>query len=218
MAIETHCPHGHRMRVKDHLAGRTGRCPTCGTKFRIEATEQLPLARLVPLAPAIVATLPRARPLGAGTQPPAGPDARDPHMAGGGILAPAAARDAAARTSPDRQAWEVVEADTPAREDSTQDVADRDMVGIEPVAAADGTVDGGPPPSLHAVIAERPDLTWCIAFPGGDPTEPLDAVTMQAWLDGGHATGTEVVWRLDWPEWRPVQEVFPDVFDGGFRF
>jgi hypothetical protein len=111
-----------------------------------------------------------------------------------------------------------VEADTPAREDSTQDVADRDMVGIEPVAAADGTVDGGPPPSLHAVIAERPDLTWCIAFPGGDPTEPLDAVTMQAWLDGGHATGTEVVWRLDWPEWRPVQEVFPDVFGGGFRF
>ena len=45
------------------------------------------------------------------------------------------ARDDAATTSPDRQAWEVVEADTPAREDSTQDVADRDMVGIEPVAA-----------------------------------------------------------------------------------
>jgi hypothetical protein len=219
MAIETHCPNGHRMRVKDHLAGRTGRCPTCGTKFRIEAAAQLPLARLVPLAPAIVATLPRARPLGAGTQPPAGPDARDPRTEGGGILAPAPPGDAAARPAPDRRAWEVVEADIQARENSTQedsthDVSDRDMVGIEPVAAA----EGGPPPSLHAVIAERPDLTWCIAFPGGDPTEALDAVTMQAWLDGGHATGTEVVWRLDWPKWRPVQEVFPDVFGGGFRF
>jgi hypothetical protein len=64
--------------------------------------------------------------------------------------------------------------------------------------------------ALHPVLAERPDLQWCIAFPGGEPTEPLPAESMQAWLDAGQAEGTEVVWRSDWPEWRPARDVFPD--------
>jgi len=66
-------------------------------------------------------------------------------------------------------------------------------------------------PPLHAVLAERPDLQWCIAFPGGEPTEPLPAESMQAWLESGQAEGSEVVWRSDWPEWRPAREVFRDV-------
>jgi len=61
---------------------------------------------------------------------------------------------------------------------------------------------------LHPVLAEQPDLLWCIAFPGGEPTPPMPAITMQAWLDSGQATGDEVVWRSDWPEWRPVRDVF----------
>ncbi len=72
----------------------------------------------------------------------------------------------------------------------------------------------GLPSALHAAIAERSDLMWCITFPGGEPTDPLDAATMQAWLAGGYATGAEAVWRSDWPEWRPVRDVFPDSFGG----
>ncbi|MFM8378379.1 MAG: DUF4339 domain-containing protein [Planctomycetia bacterium] len=68
-----------------------------------------------------------------------------------------------------------------------------------------------PPPALHPALAERPDLEWCIAFPGGEPTEPLSAESMQAWLESGQVTGTEVVWRSDWPEWLPARDVFPDV-------
>lgn len=66
-------------------------------------------------------------------------------------------------------------------------------------------------PTLHPVLTERPDLQWCIAFPGGEPTEPLPAESMQAWLDSGQAEGNQVVWRSDWPEWRPARDVFPDV-------
>ena len=66
-------------------------------------------------------------------------------------------------------------------------------------------------PALHPALAERADLQWCIAFPGGEPTEPLPAESMQAWLDSGQAEGHEVVWRSDWPEWRPARDVFPDV-------
>ena len=77
---------------------------------------------------------------------------------------------------------------------------------FEPTASASVP----PQPALHAVLAERLDLTWCIAFPGGEPTEPLTAESMQAWLDSGQVAGNEVVWRSDWPEWRPARDVFPD--------
>lgn len=35
MGIVAFCPQGHRVKVKDHLAGRKGICPECGTRFRI---------------------------------------------------------------------------------------------------------------------------------------------------------------------------------------
>jgi len=81
----------------------------------------------------------------------------------------------------------------------------------EPVPAPAPAPAEPPAPALHPVLAERPDLQWCIAFPGGEPTEPLPAESMQAWLDSGQAEGNEVVWRSDWPEWRPAKDVFADV-------
>lgn len=157
MGIEAFCPNGHRIKVKQSLAGRKGLCPTCGAKFRIPLAEGgaaatvrgLPTARLLDVAPDIAATLPRALPF-------------------------AAAEAVASPPAP---------------------------VPIEPAAPPQST--------LHPVLAERPDLRWRIAFPGGDPTEPLPAESMQAWLDSGAAEGTEMVWRCDWPEWRPARDVFP---------
>lgn len=35
MGIRFACPNGHKLNVKEHLAGKRGICPTCGTKFVI---------------------------------------------------------------------------------------------------------------------------------------------------------------------------------------
>jgi hypothetical protein len=35
MGIRFTCPNGHKLNVKDHLAGKRGICPSCGTKFVI---------------------------------------------------------------------------------------------------------------------------------------------------------------------------------------
>lgn len=65
VGIVAFCPQGHRVKVKDHLAGKKGVCPTCGTRFRIplesvpEPIATLPLAAVVPLDAAVVASLPR---------------------------------------------------------------------------------------------------------------------------------------------------------------
>lgn len=72
-----------------------------------------------------------------------------------------------------------------------------------------------PPPApasgrLHAVIAEAVELTWNVALPGGAASEPLSAEMLQEWLAAGGATGTELVWRADWPDWVPIRLVFPE--------
>ena len=65
-------------------------------------------------------------------------------------------------------------------------------------------------PRRHPAIAERPDLAWCIAVPGGTASEPMSADALQAWLDSGLPSGDELVWRADWAEWRPSAAVFPE--------
>jgi hypothetical protein len=195
MGIVCQCPNGHRVKVKDHQAGKRGLCPTCGSKFSIPATTgaephaapgapgipdhpQLPLARFVPLDPAVVATLPRALPFGAAR----------------------AAAEAATATA--------------AADESLEPYAETMPLGADPLAdevtavwPAEGTTR-----ELHAAIADRPDLFWRIAYPGGDASEPVDAATMQEWLASGQAEGSELVWRADWPEWLPVRGVFPEFF------
>jgi len=194
MGIVCHCPNGHRVKVKDHQAGKRGLCPTCGAKFSIPASggqeskgargtarppaePSLPLARFVPLDPSVVATLPRALPFGAKR----------------------AAAEAAA-----------------AAQEALEPFAETMPLGADPLSA-DVTAVWSPEAAggtLHAAIADRPDLSWRIAYPGGEASEPVDASTMQDWLAGGQAEGSELVWRADWAEWRPVRDVFPEFFAG----
>lgn len=70
------------------------------------------------------------------------------------------------------------------------------------------------PARVHPAIAERPDLAWCVAVPGGQPSPPFDGPALQRWLEAGSATGTEVVWRADWAQWVPIRTVFPQFVPG----
>lgn len=189
MGIVCHCPNGHRVKVKDAFAGKRGLCPTCGEKFSIPAAgpqdsspsdqpaePQLPLARFVPLDPAVIVTLPRAVPWGA-------------------------AREAADAATPPE-----VLPEAPARSMDPFDAGEDQGVPAPNEAVA---------PPLHPAIADRPDLAWRIAYPGGEASEPVDAVTMQEWLTGGQAEGSELVWRADWAGWLPVRGVFPEFFPAG---
>jgi hypothetical protein len=115
MGIVCHCANGHRVKVKDHLAGKTGICPSCGARF------QIPLAN-----------------------------------------------GSAAETAPS---------------------------GTETTPSA---------------IAEAATASWCIAVPGGQPSDAMSSSALLEWLTSGTVTGGELVWRSDWSDWRPVAEVFPD--------
>jgi len=151
MGIVCYCPNGHRVKVKDHLAGKTGICPSCEARFRIplatgttadtaqgQSPSGLPIAAVVSLDPILAAALPPALVL------------------------------ADSETSPS------------------------------------GSV------TTPTAIAEAPTASWCIAVPGGQPSDAMSGSVLLEWLTSGTVTGGELVWRSDWSDWRPIAEVFPD--------
>lgn len=197
MGIVCQCPNGHRVKVKDQFAGKRGLCPRCGTTFSIPATggelqepgdtpaaPQFPLARFVPLDQEVIATLPRA-------------------LAWGTVHA--AAVPAASQNSPADEPLESESPDTAKYDEVVTDVGEDQFVPAPDDAAA---------APLHPAIADRPDLSWRIAYPGGEASEPVDAIVMQQWLAAGQAEGSELVWRADWGGWLPVRGVFPEFFPG----
>lgn len=148
MGIVSHCPNGHRLKVKDHLAGKKGICPSCGARFRI------------PLASA------------------SSPEAAAPPASGlpvAGVVSLDAKRAAT----------------------------------LPPALVLSETT---PSP---AAIAEAPDALWCLAVPGGQPSDAMSGVALIRRLTSGSMTGGELVWRSDWSDWRPVAAVFPDLLPDG---
>ena len=78
--------------MKDSLAGKKGRCPTCGAKFRIPQAAnvtgvkpqapRLPTARIVSLDVTVAAGLPRALPMTMHAGPAAEPELAEANAAG----------------------------------------------------------------------------------------------------------------------------------------
>src|SRR3954469_1262062 len=46
MGIRFNCPNGHKLNVKEFLAGKRGVCPQCGAKFIIPITGYAPAAEI----------------------------------------------------------------------------------------------------------------------------------------------------------------------------
>jgi hypothetical protein len=195
MGIVAYCPSGHRMKVKDHLAGRKGICPTCGARFRI------PLASMTASARA-AATLPPA----ASFPPVASFPAAAPIVA-----APAAGLPTAAVASLDPADAVGLPRVLLLTEPGT-DIASRpdEPPLVDPDPTADVVLESEADEPTDGAAAD--ELFWFVAIPGGQPSAAMKDPEMRAWLDSGQATGGEVVWRSDWADWKPISAAFPETF------
>lgn len=188
MGIIAFCPRGHRVKVKDELGGRKGICPECQASFRIP-----PAGTALPVARVVSLDAARAARL-----------PRADVLGSDDLLRAAGAASASAGGSDD------AESDGAGFDDLPADAFE--PLDADPPAAATE------PTALHPAIAERPELAWCVAVPGGQPSPPFDGPALQRWLEAGSATGTEVVWRADWAQWVPIRTVFPQFMpDRGTR-
>lgn len=208
MGIEIRCPNGHQSRVKDRFAGKKVYCPECGATVRVPhgaGQAVVPTAALVSLDATYAAGLPRAVAV-------AKPAPRSlPSNKESGARQGRSPRADAGKPSPG-SGRVVGSAKAGSHERNTKESGGaREHSGAGPAAEPARPLEK---PGLHPVIAEAVEMPWNVALPGGDPSEPLEAETLQEWLNSGGATGEELVWRADWPDWVPIRLVFPEHLPG----
>lgn len=63
------------------------------------------------------------------------------------------------------------------------------------------------------VIAEAPSATWYVRPAAGGQYGPAPTEIMWQWLVEGRVGIDSLVWRDDWPEWHPANQVFAEFFD-----
>jgi len=205
MGIVAYCPSGHRMKVKDYLAGRKGICPTCGARFRIPVASMASPPATVPATPAVARAQAVVEPAAELTARSIPHDLRITALSGSSAVATVVSLDpvVAAGLPEVLMLAATVEAGGPA----------------DPSPAIAPQIDPDPTADLEIEAEDEGDddvLFWYHATPGGQPSAALRELEMVSWLDSGQATGREVVWRSDWPGWKPIGEAFPERFPPSF--
>lgn len=217
MGIRFRCPNGHKLHVKDFLAGKRGICPKCGAKFQIPQESEPDLVKGSKRAEDEVADVP-------GPVAPASPTPTElPQIEERPSPAPADAKDAKTKSQPQPEA-PVIDPDTAVARKNKRRKAkkpvDSDVQVAEPNSTASVTAED-PSPSASEVsvspasatdpIAEAPHAVWYVRPPSGGQFGPASGDIMRSWISEGRVTIDSLVWREGWPEWKPAGDTFPGI-------
>ncbi len=199
MGIKVACPNGHRLVVKDELAGKRGICPKCKQAFQIPRGETSS-GTASPTKPAE-------------SKPSASAPAAEPKRA---TSKPAAASTATRQPKPERQSK------TGSRGKSGAPPISQSAATAEPRSG--GKIAKPPQPpgkpggngsssakSGKDVLAEAPQLAWYVRHPNGSQYGPAKGELMRQWLAEGRIGADSMAWREDWAEWQQADQVFPQL-------
>ena len=240
MGIKFNCPNGHKLNVKSFLAGKKGVCPHCGAKFRIPSTpaeddhedgpaldvSSLPVpAQPVPAQPAptqpatgpAIAAVPQgashahpaaavtpggivggALPVGQAVVPPGAGVQPQPAMVGAPAVAVAVRPAGTAVGAPVGMAAGVP-------------VGQVVPAGYAPPGPSPTVGNPVMPAGAIDPIAENPNAVWYVRPPSGGQYGPARGDIMRKWIAEGRVTGTSLVWRDGWPDWRNAAEALPEL-------
>ena len=210
MGIRFFCPKGHKLNVKNFLAGKAGFCPHCGTKVLVphestRGSRREPAAAVAGQgdsdSPGTEATARQAPPThGHG----------DPHstLSDNG---PAATYYTSDTGSPSPFTTmvppEMSVAEAGAVEPATalpREPAPQPMAGPPPLPHE--------PPQKTDPLAENPNAVWYVRPAGVDQQYgPAGADLMRSWMAEGRVAPDALVWRDGWPEWQEAGAVFPQL-------
>jgi len=210
MGIRCYCPNGHKLNIKEFLAGRMGICPHCGLKFPIpkESTRGVskkrrgkkrreePAAQAIPLAENHI-----PGPIAAETQTPTGPP-------GAAMPQPTGPPGAA---MPQPSAPVIVPQDPPAMAPSTFPAGPAPDTAA--VAAAVPVTPAAQPtePETPDPLTEAGDVVWYVRPASGGQFGPANAEVMRNWISEGRVSADSLVWREGWRDWLEAVEVFPQL-------
>lgn len=193
-----HCC-GHPLNIKQDLAGKVGRCPTCQGQFRIplsDAATSSPINSAAPQSASAGPTQPIARV--AISQASEGTTSRSAAHPAGTAVSTKPAPSPSTKPSSTKPSSK-----TAPRNPGSQ-------APIQPTAKA----------STIASPANRqpvPDSTttaephWHVRPPSGGVYGPASDELIRTWISEYRVTPSSQLKRSDWKEWKVASEVFPDL-------
>lgn len=170
---------GKGLNIKTELAGKRGKCPDCGLRFRIPLEDQ---ARSIPLQ----------------DQPKAAPDAPEQ-------LVPAPyspAEHSSQQHSSQQHSSEQHSSQQPNSEPAASEPVAAEPNRLDRVSESAGE-------SAEFNPLEESDVVWYVRPPTGGRYGPATGPTVLGWIKEGRVTGDTLLWRDGWPQWRECQEVIP---------
>ncbi len=196
MGIKFTCPHCNTaLNVKSELGGKRGRCPSCQQKIEIPTESKAGAATAAPTA--------------AATQP--GPSAPAVSAPGAAAVSPAGtpaafsppAESPAADQVESFPALQTTTGQPSARQADAQTALAAPSAAVAQPAAGTAPVDA---------ISESPQLQWYVMPPGATSQYgPAVGEEFRAWIKEGRVTADTLIWRQDWPEWKPAGIIFPEL-------
>lgn len=193
MGIKFYCPNGHKLNVKNYLAGKKGICPYCNEKFLIpEESTKSQVAALTESqaqAPGSVVT-----PQTGTVHNQSAPTVNQPAYPGAPIPMPVQQAPAG-----DEEASAVIA-----------------KTGAPPTSAQAAESAPAPSPSLPDPFeGVSPEAAWYIRYSSGDQYGPAKTDEVKRWLDENRIAPDALVWCEGWPEWKKASETFPKFQGGG---
>ncbi|MDO4583410.1 MAG: DUF4339 domain-containing protein [Planctomycetia bacterium] len=211
MGIRFYCPNGHKLNVKEFLAGQRGICPRCGERVDIPLkSTRAPGTKDLPIA--------------AEWEERARKEGKLPGMApfsGSGSVEnifPTLPLESAVQENPLPHLNELF----PNQENIG--VADIPDWNPQPVPTSEEAVLPNPEPSPAPVVPPTPevpnvprlpdpfegpaDTVWYVRPTAGGQYGPVDREIVKVWLSEGRIVGDTLVWREGWADWKRGDEVF----------
>lgn len=209
MGIRFYCPNGHKLNVKEFLAGQRGICPRCGESVdiplkstRAPGTKDLPIAAEWEARMRKDGKLPEKAPIsGFGsvenifpTLPVENMTQESPQPQFNALFSP---------TEPEN---------TSARDGNPPSSTPNEMVF--PSVESSATPVSPPVPEMPSVPRlpdpfEGPaDTVWYVRPTAGGQYGPVDREIVRVWLSEGRIVGDTLVWREGWSDWKRGDEVF----------
>jgi len=197
MGIKFYCPNGHKMHVKNFLAGKRGLCPKCGVRVEI------PMASV-------------------SGPPPETHPVEEQLAEGGGLMAESEVTKLnSTKTLPPKalpvfgMATDEAAADSLLAETVGEEVAPVSLtVARAEIAEDDGSSAGmlelgvEMPAAASDPLQIPPGDDWYVHLANGNQMGPVGGDTLRQWLDQAVVGVDALVWRSGWDQWQMIRDAF----------
>jgi hypothetical protein len=196
MGIKFYCPNGHKMHVKDFLAGKKGLCPKCGIRVEIPAASVsgpppdaqelgLPIAAANEPLPNAQPSASSKKSLRSNLAPVFGMPADEP--------------------APDSILTETVGEEIGPGSNSVPPSA---IVQDDSSSAGISEIEINMPAAATDPIKIPPGENWYVHLPTGKQLGPIASDTLREWLDQARIGVDALVWRNGWDQWQVIRDAF----------